>query len=169
MNSNTRNRILVLGVGNLLLKDEGVGVHIANELQKQNLGENVEIIDGGTASLDIFVSNEDVEKLVVVDAMKAGKEPGTIYRADFDAKDKKKLEDVFAGNNTLKTSLHQIGLIDALAAAEKMNCAPKKITIIGVEPKEIDYGLELTKEVEKVIPKIINTVLEEIKDAVHKR
>ena len=68
-----------------------------------------------------------------------------------------------------KISLHQLGFIDALAAAEKLKCAPKEITIIGIEPKEISQGLELTEHIEQKIPEIINTVLEEIEDAVHTR
>ncbi len=165
-NSCGRNgRILVLGLGNILLRDEGVGVHVAAELQKQDLPSNVEVIDGGTASLDVLLLAQGVEKLVVIDALRAGKEAGTIYKARLRTEERDKLERIFSGDS--KLSLHQMGLLDALTAAEKLNCAPKEIVIIGVEPKKMDWGLELTDEVKQRVPEIINIVLKEIEDAVH--
>ena len=162
-------KVLVLGLGNMLLKDEGIGVHVAQQLQKQKLPDNVEVIDGGTAGLDILLRQQGVYKLVVIDAMKAGKRAGTIYKARFKAEDKDKLNRLFREDKESKISSHQLGLIEALAAVEKMNCAPKEIVIIGVEPKQIDYSLELTEEVKQKVPAIINTVLEEIKNAVYEK
>ncbi|UCF00260.1 MAG: HyaD/HybD family hydrogenase maturation endopeptidase [Planctomycetota bacterium] len=161
-----KRRILVLGLGNILLKDEGVGVHVVGQLQKRNLSAKIEVIDGGTAGLDILLSQEGLDKLVVIDALRAGKKPGTIYRTQFSGKDR--LTEVFSREEDFKISLHQIGLLDALAAAGKMNCAPKEIVIIGVEPAEVDYGLELTDEVKKRIPEIVNVVLKEIKDDIYR-
>ncbi len=162
-------RVLVLGLGNVLLKDEGVGVHVAGQLQKQVLPCNVEVIDGGTAGLDVLLSQQGLDKLVVIDAMRAGKKPGTIYKTRLKAGEEDKLTQIFSEAEQPKISLHQVGLIDALAAAEKLNCAPKEIVIIGVEPKEMDYGLELTEPVKQRLAEIVNMVLEEIKDAVHGR
>ena len=167
--SGKNGRVLVLGLGNILLRDEGVGVHIAAELEKQDLPANVEIIDGGTAGLDVLLSQEGIDKLVVVDAVRFGKEPGTIYKIRLSVGEKGKLTQIFGPDNESKISLHQIGLIDALAAAEKLSCAPREIVIIGIEPKEITHGLELTEQVKRKIPKIVNTVLEEINDAIHTR
>jgi len=158
-------RILVLGLGNILLKDEGVGVHIAQMLQELALPHNVEVVDGGTASLDVLLLAPGIEKLVVIDALRAGKEAGTIYKARLKSEERDKLEQIFSSDSRI--SLHQVGLIDALAIAERMNCAPKEIAIIGIEPKKIDCGLELTDDVKQKIPEIINTVLKEIEDAIH--
>lgn len=158
-------RILVLGLGNILLKDEGVGVHIAQMLQELVLPHNVEVVDGGTASLDVLLLAPGIEKLVVIDALRAGKEAGTIYKARLKSEERDKLEQIFSSGSRI--SLHQVGLIDALAIAEKMNCAPKEIAIIGIEPKKIDCGLELTDDVKQKIPEIINTVLKEVEDAIH--
>ena len=163
------SRVLILGLGNVLLKDEGIGVHIAAELQKLALPHYVEVIDGGTGSLDILLSQEGLYKLVVIDALRAGKKPGTIYKLRFKGKEKNKLARVFGPDSRAEISLHQLGLIDALAAAEKLNCLPKEIVIIGIEPNQISPGLELTEQVKQKIPKIVNAVLEEIKDAVHTR
>jgi hydrogenase maturation protease len=162
-------RILIMGLGNILLKDEGIGVHIAGELQKQNLPANVEVVDGGTASVDILLSQDRPYKLVVVDAMKAGKKPGTIYKTRLKADAIDKLAEIFSEKKQSRISLHQVGLIDALLVAEKTDCAPEEITIIGVEPNQIESGMELTEKLEQKIPEIIDTVLEEIRDVVHTR
>ena len=168
-NSNSRKlRVLVVGVGNILLKDEGVGVHVAWKLQELSLPGDVEVIDGGTAGLDILLLHEGVDKLVVIDAMRTGKKAGTIYKAQLVAGEMEKLTQLFGRRVDSKISLHQIGLIEALAAAEKLNRAPKKIVIIGVEPGQWDYGLELTETAKQSIPEVIKKVLEEIENAVHR-
>ena len=168
-NRSGSRRILILGVGNILLKDEGIGVHVAEKLQKHNLPGNVEVIDGGTAGIDILLPQAGLDKLVVIDAIRFGKKPGTIYKLRFKGKEENKLARVFGPDSRAEISLHQLGLIDALAAAEKLNCLPKEIVIIGIEPNQISPGLELTEQVKQKIPKIVNAVLEEIKDAVHTR
>lgn len=168
MFENCRNRrILVLGLGNILLRDEGVGAHVAALLQKEPLPADVEVVDGGTAALDALLLVEGIDKLVVIDALRAGQKPGTIYRAKFRAGEKHRLTELLAGQDGSKISLHQVGLIDALAVAGRLNCLPEEIVIIGVEPAEVGYGLELTDEVEQKIPEIIDTVVKEIEDAVH--
>ncbi len=166
-NRSGSRRILILGVGNILLKDEGIGVHVAEKLQKQNLPGNVEVIDGGTAGLDVLLSAIGVDKLVVVDAMKGGKRPGTIYKLKLKADEKDRLTQTFSQEKQSKISLHQVSLLDALSAVEKMNCAPEEIVIIGVEPGEVDCGLGLTERVKQRVPEVIREVLEEIKDDIH--
>lgn len=160
-------RVLVLGLGNILLKDEGVGVHVAAKLQEMALGPNVEVIDGGTAGLDVLLGQRDLYKLVVIDAMKAGGKSGTIYKAELKADERNKLTQIF-GRQQSKISLHQVGLIEALSAAEKMGAAPERIVIIGVEPGEIDCGLELTEPVEQKVPEVVEKVLEVIENDIHR-
>ncbi len=160
-------RILVLGLGNILLKDEGVGAHVAQRLQEQSLPGNVETLDGGTAALDVLLLAEDMEKLVIIDAMRAGGKPGTIYLARVPVQETDQLTQFFARQDGSKISLHQAGLLDALIAARAIGRVPEEIVIVGVEPAEVDYGLELTDEVERRIPEIIDTVLKEIKDDIH--
>jgi len=160
-------RILILGLGNILLRDEGVGAHVAALLQKEPLPADVEVVDGGTAALDALLLAQRAEKLIVIDAVRAAGRPGTIYRAKFRAGEKDKLAELLAGQGGSKISLHQVGLIDALAVAERLNCLPEEIVIIGVEPSKVDWGLELTAQVGQKLPEIINMVLKEIGDAVH--
>ena len=160
-------RILILGLGNILLRDEGVGSRVAALLQEKSMPADVEVVDGGTAALDVLLLAQGATKLIVIDALKAGGKPGTIYRAKFQAGERDKLAEILAGQGDSKISLHQIGLIDALAVAGRLNCVPEEIVIIGVEPGEVDWGLELTDQVAQKLPEIINIVLKETEDAVH--
>jgi len=164
--------VLVLGVGNILCRDEGVGARIAQKLQEMTLPSNIEVMDGGTAGLDVLLSaiegvdstgSPRVDKLVVIDALRAGREPGTIYKAHLNIEEKDRITQIFSDEGRSKISLHQVGLFEAIGIAEKLGCAPREIVIIGVEPGEIDYGLELTEQIERKLPEIIEKVLEEIK------
>ena len=160
----TQHRVLILGIGNILLKDEGVGVHVVHELQNQDLPDGVEVIDGGTAGLDILLSQEGLYKLVVIDAIRTGKEPGTVYKTRYS----RSSTSIEYPASSIQISLHQVGLLDALDATEKMNCAPKEVTIIGVEPGQISLGLELTEPVKRSVPEVIEQVLEEIQDVIYR-
>ncbi|HDY87200.1 MAG TPA: hydrogenase maturation protease [bacterium] len=152
-------KIIVLGLGNILLKDEGVGVWIAEEIAKRSLPENVEVIDGGTASLDILISMKDVEKLIIIDALRGGEKPGTVYRLH--------PEDLPAISNSYM-SVHQLNVLEGLILAKKTGNAPQETVIIGVEPKEIEWGLGVTSEINKKIPDILNIVLEEVGNACYR-
>ena len=145
-------RIVVVGVGNLLLKDEGIGVHIIHALQQIDIPHNVKIIDGGT-SPDLPYYLKDIDKLIIIDAVKTGGKPGTVYRfhpQDMDIES----EGII--------SLHELGLEQSLRMMRLTGNEPKETVIIGIEPKEIDWGTELSAELQQKIPEIINIVLNEI-------
>jgi hydrogenase maturation protease len=145
--------ILILGIGNLLLKDEGVGVHVVKKLKEMPLPANVEVLDGGTAGLDLVDFIEDRKKLIVIDAVNAGEKPGTIYRLteeNLDIKPK------------AITSFHEIDFLDALHMSEVMKSKPEEIVVIGIEPKDMSNGLELSPEIEERIPRIIEIVMKEL-------
>ena len=148
-------RTVVIGVGNLLLKDEGVGVHVVQALQKNPLKGNDELvlIDGGTCPDIYHLLPESIDKLIVVDAVKGGSEPGSIYRFT--------PTDMAFSKGTI-TSVHQLGLVEGIRVMKYAGVNPKAIVIIGVEPKEIGWGLEISPELEKKIPQIIDVVKEEI-------
>ena len=146
------DRIAVVGVGNLLIKDEGIGVHIAHALQQIDTPKNVKIIDGGT-SPDLPCSLKDIDKLIVIDAVKAGGQPGMIYRFH--------PHDVIIESEKV-ISLHELGLEQSLRMMRLVGNEPKETVIIGIEPKEIDWGTELSIELQQKIPEIINVVLGEI-------
>lgn len=148
----TEKRIVILGIGNLILRDEGVGVHAVRELEGRDLPRGVEVIDGGTATMELLPVIQEAEGIIVIDALKGGGEPGTIYRVCPD--------DLMAETERL-LSLHQVGLLEVLGMARQLGGDPQ-VVIIGVEPKEISWGMELTPEVEAKLPQVIETVLAEL-------
>ena len=145
---------LILGVGNLLLRDEGVGVHVISALRDRELPDDVELWDGGTASFDLLDTLAGRRQVIIIDAVRTGSEPGTIFRFT--------PEDISASREQV-TSLHQVGLLEALTVAEHLlDSAPQEVIILGIEPKEINWGLELSPEVEAAVPKVIELVMEEL-------
>ena len=145
-------RIVVIGVGNLLLKDEGIGLHTVKSLQETNLPRDVEIIDGGTAP-DLLAYTEAGDKLIIIDAAKAGGEPGTIYR--FTPRDLSEKEGILV-------SAHELGVEQNLKLMSLMKNEPAEIVIIGIEPKEIGWGTELSAELQQKMPDIVRAVMKEI-------
>lgn len=149
------DKVVVLGVGNLLLGDEGVGVHLIQKLREMEINEGVELVDGGTSLLDFIPQREDVSKLIIVDAIKLGGKPGTTYKICVD-------DSLLKGAKGI-TSLHQLGVVETLAIAQKMGKLPHTV-IIGIEPKEIGYGLELSPEIVREMGKMVNLILDEVRD-----
>ena len=147
-----RDRVVVLGVGNELLKDEGIGVYVARELARQTITFPVEIIEAGTVP-DCWQGDEPIRKLVVIDAVYGGGEPGSIYRFT--------PEDV-EFESCLKTSTHQISLVDSLKLSEVTGNKPEKTVIIGVEPKEVAWGTALSEELRSRIRDVVRIVLKEV-------
>lgn len=147
-------KVIVLGMGNLLLRDEGIGVHVANAMQDVSVPDTVslEVIDGGTLP-DAVLSLDAADKLIVVDAVQTGGETGAIYRFH--------PEDIDLDEVTI-TSLHQISLLENLWLMERFGDGPKDIVIIGIEPEDISLGLELSGKLQQRIPQIVRIVMEEI-------
>ncbi len=145
-------RVVVIGVGNLLLRDEGIGIHVAQALQKIDLAPGVEVIDGGT-SPDLLAYTEAGDRLIIVDAAKAGGEPGTVYRlhpADL------------ASQPVGAFSAHELGVEQSLKMMALIGNEPKEVVIIGVEPGEIDWGTELSDQLQRKLSEIVSVVLREI-------
>lgn len=153
------HRILVLGVGNSILKDEGFGVHVVAQMEerREELGipPEVDIVDGATLGLDLLYYIEGREKVIMIDIVNAGEKPGTLFRFNSD--------DIKTKVQVNKVSMHQVTLFDVLTMAQVSGRMPDEAIIIGVQPGEIDWGLELSPEVEAQIPRVIELVLEEIK------
>jgi hydrogenase maturation protease len=146
-------RIAVIGVGNILLRDEGIGVHIIQRLHKLlNLPE-VELIDAGTSADVLMLISDSVKHVIVIDAATAGGKPGNIYRFT--------PEDVDTGGN-LEVSLHQNSLVANLKMLEMFGKKPESVTIFGIEPAELESGLELSAEIEKKVPQLLELVNKEI-------
>jgi hydrogenase maturation protease len=143
-------KTLVLGIGNLLLCDEGVGVHVARALKREQLPENVVILEVGTAFLDALPEIEQADCIIIVDAMQAEHAPGTIYRVPFD--DCVKPECI--------ASLHGFDLSRVMFMAGRES-TPETV-VIGVEPARIDWGTDLSPEIQEMIPSVIEAIKTEI-------
>jgi hydrogenase maturation protease len=148
----TPPRTVVIGVGNLLLKDEGIGIHTVKALQEIGLPPDVNLIDGGT-SPDLVAYTRAGDKLIIVDAAKAGGKPGTIYRF--------KPEDL-AGGRGILTSAHEMGVVENLKIMALTGNAPRETVIIGIEPGEIEWGTELSPLLQQRLPEVVKVVLREI-------
>lgn len=146
--------IAVVGIGNSLLRDDGFGIHIIEELKNEMYDENIEIIDGGTYIfdlLDIFIRKE---KIIIIDTIKGGHSPGTIYKVAPEELG------TYIGE---KSSLHDVQILDLLKDVNLLGYFPK-VTIIGIEPKEIFFDLDLSKEIKERIPEVLKQIKEEIGD-----
>ena len=141
---------LILGMGNLLLRDEGVGVHVARALAQAALPENVWVVEAGTAFLDVLPDIERADRILLVDAMEAGGTPGSVYRIPFDQ----------CRHPDMLASLHGFDLSRALYMAGS-NRSPE-VTVFGIEPETIDWGTELSTRVQRSLPTVEAAILKEI-------
>ncbi|MGD8989225.1 MAG: HyaD/HybD family hydrogenase maturation endopeptidase [Syntrophobacterales bacterium] len=147
-------QIMILGVGNLLFTDEGVGVRVAEALQdRYEFPENVRVVDGGTLGLNLLGIISDTDHLIVVDAVRNNGDPGTLYRLAGEEIPKR---------IRAKNSLHQVDLLEALTCCQALDKVPETV-IIGVEPEDITtLGIELTPTVSARVEDLVNRVLEEL-------
>jgi hydrogenase maturation protease len=146
---------LVLGLGNILLGDEGVGVRTVERLlEEYEFPEEVRVMDGGTLGLDLLPYVEDCRRLLVIDAVKAGKEPGTLVRLAG--------PEVPAFLDASKVSPHQDGLQDLLAVAALKGYLPDEVVLWGVQIRSLGVGLEPSPVVAAQIDSLVNEVLTEL-------
>jgi hydrogenase maturation protease len=145
--------VLVLGIGNLLLSDEGAGVKAVEELQNRyDCSDAVEIVDGGTSGSELLSYFDDRSHILIIDAVKTGNQPGAIVRIENPPAFFQK-----------KISPHQIGLADVLGLAAITDNLPRNITLFGIEPKQLSTGLDLSPEVARNLSRLVDMVVEELK------
>ena len=148
--------IAVFGIGNLLLSDDGVGVHAINKLNEEyEFPEGVEIIDGGTKGLDLLPLFENRDRVLIIDAANFNKPAGTI--------------DIIEGDKipaflSTKLSVHQIGLPDMLFAAKLMEIMPDKISLVGIQPESMETRVELSDTVKDRMPEYMDAILGKLKE-----
>jgi hydrogenase maturation protease len=147
--------ILVLGLGNTIMSDDGFGVKVVTVLSSRyHFPESVKLLDGGTLGLDLLPYLEDVERLLIIDALDMRAEPGTVSRIEGE-----EVPRAFAS----KLSVHQMGLQDLLAVAELQGHVPKDLVVWGVQPESIVMGTELTAVVASALPVVVKHVLAELR------
>lgn len=144
---------LILGIGNILLRDEGIGVRVVEAMRGLELPPDVELIDGGTSGADLVDILADREKVIVLDALDWNEPPGTIFRLPADELIPEPGEAI---------SLHQLGLVETLAITRLLQCTPREVIVLGIQPKAIEPGLELTPELSAAIPRAVQAVVAEL-------
>jgi hydrogenase maturation protease len=150
--------IKIIGFGNIFMGDDGIGVRVIEELQKQQIfkdNENIELVDGGTSGVDLVFMLQNTCKAIIIDAVDAGQKIAQIvvFSPQEIKEFKKKIFKSY--------SLHDIDLAEAFELVKNLNL-PTAIKIIGIKPKKIGYSDKLTPEIEKQIPDIITKVKEEV-------
>ncbi len=145
----TRRKI-ILGVGNLLNRDEGVGIHAVRALQAQNtLGAEWEIVDGGTLGLNLLPLVEEASHLIVLDAMDARRAPGTLIELP---------RDEVPLFSTLKMSQHQLLFQEVLGLAHVRGRLPEHLVLLGIQPADLSVGVELSPVVARALPQLLARV-----------
>ncbi len=147
-------KVAVLGIGNILLSDEGLGVRAVERLRREfSIPEEVSLIDGGTLGLDLLFYIEGADRLLVTDAVLGGRPPGSLYRL--------KGKEVFAHLRN-RLSAHEIGFQDVLALLELKGRSPSEIVVIGLEPADLRPGTELSPVVEERIPLLVEECVKQL-------
>jgi len=148
-----KKRVIVLGVGNLLLRDDGVGIHAVRKLATMNLPPEVEVVDGGTAGLGLLSYFEEADMVVLIDCLDAGTSPGTIYRIP--------VAELDLDHAREAVSLHEMQLRDVLVLAKRLGKLPPAV-VYGVQPAAIAWGTELSPEVADVLPRLADLVKSDV-------
>jgi hydrogenase maturation protease len=145
---------LVLGLGNPLRGDDGVGSRVVQSLAGQALPDGVEVVDCGTPGLGLVSLMEGRRRVIVVDAANVGRAPGEfVCFAPADAR--------LLGDDA-HLSIHDAGLRDALLLAEALQVLPGEVLIVGVQPAHLDWDDDLSPEVEAAVPRIVGCILDEL-------
>jgi hydrogenase maturation protease len=142
-----------MGIGNILLRDEGVGVRAVEAMQHLDLPDHVELVDAGTAGADLVDVMAGRRKVIVVDAIESHAAAGAVFRLS---------REELLPEPGASVSLHQFGLVESLRMAQQLGCAPGEVVVFGIQPAEIRAGLELSPSVANAIPRVIEGVLAEI-------
>jgi hydrogenase maturation protease len=149
-------KITILGIGNTLFTDEGVGIHLLPILEEKfKNDEDIVIIEGLTDGMKLLGPVEDAENLIIIDAINAGKDPGTIISLKGD-----EIPAYFG----VKMSIHQMGFQEVLLAAKLRERYPKRIAMFGLQPSSLELGLELTETISEKLQELAAAVINQVKD-----
>ena len=144
-------KLAIIGVGNILLKDEGIGVRVVRQLENEyTFPPDISLIDGGTDGPHLTSLVADFDEIIIIDAVEGGENPGTLYRFNLNQ---------ISFDIPTHLSIHQMGVLEALNEV-KLSGKEPKVAFIGIEPQDISpWGMDLSPVVEEKIPEIIELVL----------
>ena len=147
-------KTVVLGLGNRYLRDDGIGIAVAEELQRLNLGEGVLVRVHQTFDLWLLSEYSGASRLIVVDSVKSGSQPGTIMEYEVTP---------LPGSLSSMPGLHSMNLHDLVDFACKTGLLECPVVIVGVEPKNCDVGEGLSTELQRVVPDVVARVAAEVR------
>jgi hydrogenase maturation protease len=148
-------QITILGIGNILLTDEGFGVRVIEKLfDEYKFPDNVSVVEGGVLGIHLLGTLSKTDHLIVVDAVKNKQPPGTLYRLE-----KEELPERIL----MKNSLHQTDFLETLTLCDMIDKAPETIVVLGAEPEDIEtHSVELTPVVAARVDETVPRVLQEL-------
>lgn len=151
------DKVVVLGIGNVLLADEGIGVLAVKVLEEffEVPSENVELVDGGVGSFQLLPYIEKAKRLLVIDAIAKGSPPGTLHKFTKDTLPKQILE---------KLSIHEVSFLDILTLAEMRGFSPEELVVLGLEPESLEMRYGLSPSVKANFIPLIEAVVSQLKD-----
>ncbi len=149
-----RNNITVIGIGNLLCSDDGLGVHFTRYFEKK-APEGVDVIDGGTSSVDLLPYLAGRKKVIFIDAIDVGDRPGAIFRIE---------PEQLASHASAELSVHDADLATLLRMAELTGDMPEQVVIFAVQVKSLELGMELSHEVSMTLERLECMVQSELKE-----
>ncbi len=153
---NEKPPISVLGVGNILMTDEGLGATIVTELEKEySFSDDVQLLDGGTMGMELLHYIGDATRILLVDAINYNKEPGTVYK--FTHQD---LDDYFNAS----ISVHEVGIQDILRIRIMQENPFEEAVVIGAEPESLEIGLELTPTLRAKVPELKKLIIDQLRE-----
>lgn len=146
--------ITILGVGNILYSDDGVGIRVIEKLQQEyTFPENVRLVDGGVLGMNLLGVIADCDRLIVVDTVLNHGAPGDLHRLEHHE---------IPSRILAKNSLHQVDLIEALTMCQALDHVPKT-TIIGIEPQDLNtLSINLTPLIKSRVGALVKAVLDEV-------
>ena len=151
----SNGKTLVLGLGNIIMRDEGLGVRACERLtQRYRLPDDVTVLDGGTLGLDLLPYLEGVNDLLIIDAVSAGAPPGSLVRLE---------NEQIPQTLALKTSMHQVGLQELLAVMALRGQTPPRVVLWGMEPLILEPGLDLSEPVLANLDTLVASVVAELR------
>ncbi len=149
-------RIAVIGLGNVLMRDEGVGIRALERLPSpaRPLPGGVAVIEAGLGGLNLLDIFPHTSKAIIIDAARMNRPPGTVRRFQ--------PEELAYGSSPVGLSCHNFGLLDIFELARNLGTLPPRVVVIGIEPKEISWGNDLSSEVAAALPSVIELIWDEI-------
>ena len=148
--------ITVLGIGNIILSDEGFGVRVVEHLQKNfKFPENVQLIDGGTLGIELTQFITGTKKLLIIDSIDGDKPAGTTFEF---------VGDEIKKHFSEKISAHEVGIQDVLTMLELTGKTIPEVVVIGAQPFSLEAGVELTEQMQQLVPVMVDKSIEILKN-----